>query len=117
MDQWNDSAIPDDKVRRREEVREFASRLPLPGEIIYSKEGQVLMPIEDWKDNNGKPFRSMMIYARIDEDNLVWYLSREVRGLVCFIVQACHDTAEQGITALRVIKRSKSGKSLICEAL
>ena len=115
--------------REKEETNSLCSfdklskNLPDEGDLLQSEDGSLIRVYEDWKKNDsGDPSRFLFCHAKIDAKATGWYLHSAEYGLKCMIsLKSSHRVLneEKGLSTrtLLVIRRSKSGKSLVCEVM
>jgi hypothetical protein len=118
LDRWDKGATPVVERARMTKIRERSRILPVAGEVLPVCMGSSVEVFEDWKDNHGKPFRSLLCYAKVDDSGERWVLHSERRGLVCFVVSRCHQqVVNMRVRGLRALKLSKSKRSVVCEVV
>lgn len=112
-----------DKTRRQCSFERLSKNLPPEGEVLESEERSIVKVYEDWKKrDDGKPSRILYCHAKIDSKATGWYLHSKEYGLKCMIsLRSAHRVieGENGVfvQALKVIRQSNSGKSLVCEVV
>jgi hypothetical protein len=109
---------------REQRFKELKSNKPCEGDVLTSKDGQpVKVRLEKHKDTGRIAF---IVTVIIDEDATGWYLSNEKHGLKAIIMnnskmqliaQNYGATDDLRIDQLRVVRRSDSGKALLCELI
>lgn len=113
--------------QKQEEARSAFKKMidkpPSAGEILTSQDGNPSKVWESWKERDGQPFRVMYCQAKISGDSSGWFLHDEDYGLKCLIGIRDYDKITQRrrndeidyfVGSLRVLRRSDTGKSLIC---
>ena len=102
---------------------ELSKNIPEEGAILEGEERGIIRVFEDWKkQEDGSPSRILYCHAKIDSKATGWYLHSKDYGLKCMIsLRSSHRILEGDsgifVRTLRVLRKSNSGKSIICEAM
>ena len=102
--------------------KELSEKYPGHGALLESKDGELVKVYEDWKEKDGEPIHLMLCNAVIDDDATGWYLHSRPFGMKCIISLRSQERVTEGedglyVKCLRVLRLSKTGKSLICEVV
>lgn len=110
------------RLGRFEKLRESK---PLPGEILRTKDGKKISVFVDQCVMFGSEPEVKLMYcnAAIDRDASGWYLTQELTGLRCLILQRSQEFLVRQfggydgiqISELRVVRHNARSTALICE--
>ena len=94
----------------------LSGHIPARGDTLRTEDGLPCVVYEDIKED-GTVVR--FCHAVIDEDCTGWYLTSEDSGLICLIMAFSFEAlSEEGtVKALKVVRKSKSGRSILCQAV
>lgn len=95
---------------------------PKPGSVLVAKNGESVEVVEDWKNNEGRPVRILLVNAAIDLEATGWYLHSKSFGLKCLIMLRSHEQVSKDgkglfVNKLSVVRETKSGTALLCDVI
>ena len=117
------------KYYKNKSFQEILRNLPEDGTILRPMVGEVVKVTQDYKkhasndehDTDGMEIEVRMVKAAVDNDGTGWYLTPD-KGVTCLISLYSFDNVlefdgDLYITALEVMRTSKTGRALVCRAI
>jgi len=98
---------------------QFVDRGPLPSSIIHPFEDDYIK-LSSEPGNNGGLFVTCHAVVRNSADGPKWFITEEHKGIVCILVRSQHQELVENnmeVSAVRIIGKTRSGKSVLCEAV
>ena len=107
---------------KNKSFHDVLKNLPEKGTILYPLQGDVVTVKQDYKQDKGSPMEVRLCKMVVDTEGTGWFLSSENKGVTCLISMHSFDKVLQlrgqlYVSALEVIRISKTGRSVICKAL
>jgi len=98
---------------------QFINRGPVPSSIIRPfDDGDIKLKSEEGHD--GGWFITCHAVVRSSHDGPKWFITEEGKGIVCILVRSQHSALIENdlrVSAIKVIGKTRSGKSVLCEAV
>ena len=110
--------------KRAEKFEKLRDHKPRPGEVVTSKDEDIVVFIENRPNfkKEGEMMKVMYVNAAIDEECSGWYLTNDTKGLKCLILPNSQSTLLERyptgavtLRELRVVRMNKAKTALITE--